>query len=263
MHIKRMHEMIEKLTECTKTAMDAGETCVGKYPIGDCVDMIKDLCDAEYHAHIVKAMEEEKEEEKEDEKYMLKRFKEEYGEDDGERKYYDNYRYMRSGRFAPKRRGTYDPRGRSRRMGYMPPMIMDMPWEEEYDPMDDAYIRAGYSDGNRGGNSGRTGGSRSGGNYGGNRSGESSGRGGSNSRSGYEEGERRGSRYGRSYDRYDDARRHYKDTKDMESKKEMEDSMKEHVEDFSDSIKEMWKDAEPQLRQQMKAEMMKIVQQLQ
>lgn len=254
MHIKRMHEMIEKLTEGTLQAIECNQLCVGKYPIGDVVDMIKDLCDAEYHAHIVKAMEEAKEDEEEEENYLLKRMKEEYGDEEGERKYYDNYRYMRSGRFAPKGRGTYDPRGRSRRMGYMPPMMMDMPWEDEYDLMDDAYLRAGYSGNTRGENYGRNSG---------NRSGEYGSRNGRDGRSGYDDGERQGSRYGKSYDNYRDARKHYTETKDMESKKEMEESMKEHVEDFSESIKEMWKDAEPQLRQQMKSEMMKIVQQLQ
>ena len=52
MHIKRIHEMIESLTECTKEAIESDQTCVGSYPIGEVVDMIKDLADAEYHARI-------------------------------------------------------------------------------------------------------------------------------------------------------------------------------------------------------------------
>ena len=43
MHIKRIHEMIESLTECTKEAIESDQTCVGSYPIGEVVDMIKDL----------------------------------------------------------------------------------------------------------------------------------------------------------------------------------------------------------------------------
>ena len=62
MHIKRMHEMIEKLVECTENAINSNETCVGAYPISDVVDMIKDLNEAEYHAVIAKAMKESEEE---------------------------------------------------------------------------------------------------------------------------------------------------------------------------------------------------------
>lgn len=40
MHIKRIHEMIESLTECTKEAIESDQTCVGSYPIGEVVDMI-------------------------------------------------------------------------------------------------------------------------------------------------------------------------------------------------------------------------------
>ena len=121
MHIKHMHEMIEKLTDCTKSAIENDQTCVGQYPISDVVDMIKDLNEASYYASIVKAMEEAKKEDEEEEKHMLrmlkdehkdeyKRMREEYGEDEGERRFYDNYRYKTTGRFAPKGRGSYEPR---------------------------------------------------------------------------------------------------------------------------------------------------------
>lgn len=73
MHIKRMHEMIEKLTECTKSAMDGEKLTVGKYPIGDVVDMIKDLNEAEYYAKICKAMDEAEEEEKHDRMFYPRR----------------------------------------------------------------------------------------------------------------------------------------------------------------------------------------------
>lgn len=134
MHIKHMHEMIEKLTDCTKTAMENDQLCVGKYPISDVVDMIKDLNEASYYASIVKAMDEAKEEEEEEEKYMLKRFKEEYGEEDGEKRYYDSWRYA-SGRFAPKGRGSYMPRSSGRR-GYEEPPYYHMTPEmmREHDP---------------------------------------------------------------------------------------------------------------------------------
>ena len=92
-----MHEMIECLTECTESAIKADQTCVGQYPIGDVVDMIKDLSEAEYYAKITKAMDESN---LEDTMEMFDR----YG--DGYRRYYDHYRY-KNGKFAPKGSGTY------------------------------------------------------------------------------------------------------------------------------------------------------------
>lgn len=97
MHIKRMHEMIECLTEYTESAIKADKTCVGQYPIGDVVDMIKDLSEAEYYAKITKAMDES---DLEDTMEMFDR----YG--DGYRRHYDHYRY-KNGKFAPKGSGTY------------------------------------------------------------------------------------------------------------------------------------------------------------
>lgn len=119
MHIKRMHEMIECLTECTESAIKADQTCVGQYPIGDVVDMIKDLSEAEYYAKITKTMDESDPEE------VLEMF-ERYG--DGGRRYYDHYRYA-NGRFAPKGSGTY-------RRGYDEPPYYHMT-PERYHEMED------------------------------------------------------------------------------------------------------------------------------
>lgn len=149
MHIKHMHEMIEKLAECTKKALEENKTYIGDYPIGDVVEMLKELNEAEYYARIAKAMEKEEEDEKEEEKYMLrmlkeehgdeyKRMREEYGEDEGERRFYDNYRYKKTGEFAPKGRGSYMPRSSSRRgrRGYVEPPYLHMPYDYRY-AMDD------------------------------------------------------------------------------------------------------------------------------
>lgn len=86
MHIKRIHEMMEKLTELTKCELDKGIDCVDTYEMSSAVDMIKDLACAEKDALIAKAMYEE--------------------EEDEYRRYYDHYRYG-NGRFAPKGHGTY------------------------------------------------------------------------------------------------------------------------------------------------------------
>lgn len=112
MHLKRIHEMIESLTECAESAIKNDQTHVGKYPISEVIDMIKDLSEAEYHCKITKAMEEEEKEEEEEEKYLLRQMKEEYGDEDGKR-YYDEWRYS-NGRFAP--------RGREMRRGYRVPV---------------------------------------------------------------------------------------------------------------------------------------------
>ena len=147
--------------------------------------------------------------------------------------------------------------GRGRSAGYTPYLHMMEDDMDEYGMYDDmpypmTGYRMGYTDGNRGGNMGN---SSSSGSYSGNY-------GGGNSRSGYES-MRQPSRYGESYDRYSDRRRHYHETKDAESKKQMDDSMKEYMSDVSENLREMWKDADPTLRQTMKADLTKMVQQLQ
>ena len=130
MHIKHIHCMIEELAgglkENVTTCMQPEEVGI----VGAAVDMLKDLCEAEYYARISKAMEEQEKEDEEEEKYLLKRLKEEYGEEEGERRYYDNYRYA-NGRFAPKGRGTY--RGR-RNYEELPYYHMTPEMYREHDP---------------------------------------------------------------------------------------------------------------------------------
>lgn len=149
--------------------------------------------------------------------------------------------------------------GRGRSAGYTPYPYLHMMEDgmDDYDMYDEVPYpmtgyRMGYTDGNRGGNMGN---SSSSGSYSGNY-------GGGNSRSGYE-GMRQPSRYGESYDRYSDRRRHYHETKDAESKKQMDESMKEYMADVMENMRDMWKDADPTLRQTMKADLTKMVQQLQ
>ena len=106
MHIERMHKMIECLTEKALAELDKGIENVDTKEMGEAVDMIKDLNEAEYRAVIVKAMKEADEEEKEYDKELLKALKDEYGEESG-RRFYDEYRYKTTGRYAPKGKGTY------------------------------------------------------------------------------------------------------------------------------------------------------------
>ena len=197
----------------------------------DCMEIVKYAVCADKDYRIVEAMDEAEEEEK-----FMGRM---------------GYRgRARNGRFVHRS-------GRGRSAGYTPYLHMMDDGMDEYDMYDDipypmTGYRMGYTDGNRGGNMGN---SSSSGSYSGNY-------GGGNSRSGYE-GMRQPSRYGESYDRYSDRRRHYHETKDAESKKQMDDSMKEYMSDISENLREMWKDADPTLRQTMKADLTKMVQQLQ
>lgn len=128
MHIKRIHEMEEKLTEIALCEINKGIECVNTAEMGAVIDMIKDLACAEKDAREAKEMEKEEEDEKEEEKYMLRMLKEEYGmgEEDGKR-FYDAWRY-KNGRFAPKGRGT--------RRGYKEPPYYHMTPEQyrEHDP---------------------------------------------------------------------------------------------------------------------------------
>lgn len=106
MHIERIHKMIECLTEKALCELDKGVENVNTEEMGEAVDMIKDLCEAEYRAVIVKSMKEADEEEEEYNKELLRMLKTEYGEEDG-RRFYDEYRYKTTGRYAPKGKGTY------------------------------------------------------------------------------------------------------------------------------------------------------------
>lgn len=130
MHIKHIRCIEEKLAEAIKCEFEKGIDKVNTTEMGKATDMLKDAAEAEYYARISKAMEDAEKEGEESQKYMLKQLKEEYGEDDG-RRYYDNYRYMRTGRFAPKGRGTYMPR-----RGYETPIEYHMTPEmyREHDP---------------------------------------------------------------------------------------------------------------------------------
>lgn len=200
----------------------------------DCMEIVKCAVCADKDYRIVEAMDEAEQEEK----FM------------GRMGY--RGRDQRTGRFVHRS-------GRGRSAGYTPYPYLHMMEDgmDDYDMYDEMpYLmsgyRMGYTDGNRGGNMGN---SSSSGSYSGNY-------GGGNSRSGYE-GMRQPSRYGESYDRYSDRRRHYHETKDAESKKQMDESMKEYMSDVSENLREMWKDADPTLRQTMKADLTKMVQQLQ
>lgn len=230
MHIKHMHEMVECLAEYGKDMVKAGtgDGNVSFDEAGKIIDMISDLSEAEYHSRISKAMEEAEKEDEEEAKRMLKEMKERYGDDEGERRFYDNYRYKRTGRYAPKGRGSYvGRRGYEEPMYYMPLDMYQNYTPDELRDFDREQGRMYYSSGMSGNSGNMSGGSSSNG-----RSGGMSGNNGGNSSSsgyseGYDDGQRRG--YSEGYERgrsegnrnnssrYDNARRSYIDAKQLHS----------------------------------------------
>ena len=262
MHVKNIHCMIEELAEGLKTNVTKSMKPEEVKILGETVDMLKDLCQAEYYARISKAMEESEKEDEEEAKCLMKQMKEEYGDDEGERMYrmgYNRSRYS-NGRFAP--RG----RGRSRRMGYMPPEMwmpdMEGEYMGDYLGYADDMMPMGYSRGNRGGNSGNRGG-----NYGGGESMGQSGRGGNNGSYGYSNdgrmGQDEGSRYGRSYNEYRSNRRHYTEMKDEESKHKMKENIAEIFDDMEDITVDVVKDLTPEEKTKYKQKLQAMMQKIQ
>ena len=137
MHIERMHKMIECLTEKALCELEKGTENVDTCEMGQVVDMIKDLNEAEYKAVIVKAMKKADEEKEEYDKMLLRELKEEYGEDAG-RRFYDHYRYS-DGRFAPKGHGSY-------RRGYEEPPYYHITPEMYRDMDRDTHSRMYYTE---------------------------------------------------------------------------------------------------------------------
>ena len=129
MDVKRIHEIREKLTECTKSQFDKGIDHVDTCEVGKAIDMIKDLAEAEYYAVLAITMQESDPDE------VMEMF-ERYG--DGGRRYYDHYRYD-DGRFAPKGRGTY-------RRGYEEPPYYHMTPEMYHRDMDRDMGRMYYTE---------------------------------------------------------------------------------------------------------------------
>ena len=129
MDVKRMHEMIEKLSECAKTQFENGIDHVDTCEMGKVIDMMKDLSEAMYYRTLTKAMEDSDSDE------VLEMF-ERYG--DSGRRYYDHYRYA-NGRFAPKGHGTY-------RRGYEEPPYYHMTPEMYHRDMDRDMGRMYYTE---------------------------------------------------------------------------------------------------------------------
>lgn len=65
--------------------------------------------------------------------------------------------------------------------------------------------------------------------------------------------------YGDAYREYEDARRHYTESKSLEDKSHMDQKAMEHVDNSIMTLKEIWANADPTLRKEMKASLSSLV----
>lgn len=262
MHIKHIHDMIEKLSECAKCEMDKGIEQLDTKEMGEVAEIIKELSEAEYYAKISKAMDESEYGEDYDE----------YGPIDDSRRGYRGQPRSESGRFMSRGDGRRSNRGRGGRRGYEEPMYYQMTPEmyhmypaEYYRDMDREemgrmYYTSGGSSMGGSSSSGMSGGSSSMG--GGQSSGSSSGgsRGYSESEGGqYSSRMQRDAREGRS----GQGRRGYMEAKEQgkekgEKMKELENYMKE----LSTDVTEMISDASPEEKTMLKQKMQMLMQKI-
>lgn len=275
MHIKHMHEMIEKLAEYGKCMVEigCGNEEVNVNVVGQIVDMIKDLACAEKDARICKAMEKEEEEDKEEEKYLLNRLKEEYKDEyrqmeerygeDADRRFYDSWRHA-DGTFARKGTGSYRPRssGRRGRRGYIEPPYLHMPYDYRYD-VDDY----DYADAERNRDLDRMSMNRL---YFSEPMSERDGHHDRMHSDRYEEGYRDGEKSGKGKEsRYDRARRGYEEAKQQHKGNTPEDKqltmreMEKVLGVVFDEIDEMLEDASPEMKNMVKTKTMSRMQRIQ
>lgn len=213
-----LYELKEDLTRAAMDEMAKGIQHVDTKEMGEVIDMIKDLSEAEekcwkacYYKSIVKAMHEEEEE--------MKR--------GGGRMGYDNWRYS-SGRFAPT--------GHGHRSGFT--------------PMDDEYEERMMAEGWMEGSSGYSNGDSKSGGQNGSSSGSRGGSMGSNGRMGYP-----GHPRGDHYERYNQARMGFHESKDAASRQHMDAAARDYAMDMVDAMKEIWRDADPAMRKELKNKM--------
>jgi hypothetical protein len=232
MHIKHIHDMVEKLSEFAKCELDKGIEQVDTKEMGEVAEIIKELSEAEYYAKISKAMDEA-----------------EYGEDYDYMGAYDEH--SRKGYRGQRR----DSRGRyMSRRGYETPMMMydDMDYEsmEHMRDMDRPYGRMGYA-----GSGSYSGHSSSGMN--------------SESNMGNSGSSSSGGNRGNSESRYDRARRGYEETKEMHKGNSSEDkqhkikSLEEYMKELSEDVTSMIEGMSPEEKTLAKTKLQSLAQKIQ
>lgn len=218
MHIKNIHSMIEKLSECAKVELDKGVENIDTKEMGEVAEIIKELSEAEYYAKISKAMDES-----------------EYGEDYDYMGAYDERKGYRG---QPR-----DSRGRyMSRRSCTEPMMHDEMREMEY--MDGRM----YYVGSTGSNTSNMGGSSNTGSRGYSEGGQMSSR---MQRDGESE-----SRYDRAKRGYEEAKEHGKEK--SEKMRELEAYTRELAEDVTNMLSGMSTEEKALLKQKFSTLMTKI-----
>lgn len=69
-------------------------------------------------------------------------------------------------------------------------------------------------------------------------------------------------RYGRTFNDYRRAKRHYTETHSDSDRQKMRDRTNEHVMETMATMREMFDDADPELKKRMKADMVKLTQEM-
>lgn len=189
--------------------------------LGELVDMVKDMAEtkrncweAHYYETVSKAMEE-------------------YDYDSDDRMGYNRNRYA-SGRYAPSGTGN-------RTMGYMMPIYPSSKRDPYFfNPIEEPIM--GYDkdmDGRSRNDSS-------------NSSGRSNWRNDQNNSYGYPYGhDMRDFQYGKSLREYEDARRHYTESKSLEDKSHMDKKAMEHVNHSMMTLREIWKNADPTVKKEV------------
>lgn len=232
MHIKNIHSMIEKLSECAKCELDKGIESIDTKEMGEVSEIIKELCEAEYYAKVSKAMDEY---DFEDAEEIM---------EEGRRGYRGQPR-SQSGRFMSRGDGRRSNRGRSGRRGYDEMMYMP----EYYRDMDMDEGRMYYTSANA-----------SQGSQGGSSMGSSSG-----SSMGYSDGMMRDMREGRS----GQSRRSYMETKEMHKGNTQQDKdmklkeLDKYMNELSSDISEMIHDSSNEEKTMLKQKLNGLVQKIQ
>ena len=133
-----MHKFAKQIMECVKTKVEAMgiDNIEGQHleELEKWTEIAKNIVCYDKDYNIVEAM---KEAENDDNMRAIEMY-----EDYPDRRYYDNYRYKTSGRFAPKGKGSYMPR-----RGYDEPPYMHMyPEAEHMRDMDRDYGKMYYTE---------------------------------------------------------------------------------------------------------------------
>ncbi len=224
MKLRDICEMKEKFISWSKEEMEKGKDCVDTQEMGDVVDMIKDLADAEkniwkacYYKTVVHAMEEYDEE-----------------SDDDDRMGYDNWRYS-SGKFAPSGRGHFAGYPMKKDRSRNPGTFYDRDDSMGYPEGQDYGIRGmdnmqGYP------TMPKTHLSQTGPNV--------------------------TTRYGYPYDEWNEARRNYTESHSDSDKKMMEHKAMEHATGAVESLRHIWKEADPALKEKLKKELKPLTDEL-